>query len=191
VIVPKGGPGALEVVVRDHGDLPLRTGGIGPPVSAPLSSLVGAQVHLPTGPAVAGQPMNLVVDVRPRTEWDPALGLPDRLVVIATFGRGPDVANTEIHRAAGSATTFAGPITVPQAGEIELVFAFPGGTAGADDIIQGATTRIGVRPATAAPAPSSAAPSSASDGPAWPLIGGGLALAAAAAFVIRRVFADL
>jgi MYXO-CTERM domain-containing protein len=191
VIVPKGGPGALEVVVRDHGDRPLRTGGIGPPVSAPLSSLVGVQVHLPSGPAIAGQPMDLVVDVRPQVEWDPALGLPDRLVVIASLGRGPDLVNAEIRRAAGSTTTFAGPITVPQAGDVQLMFAFPGGPAGADDIIPAATTRVVVRPASDAPAPATGATSPADGGPAWPLIGGAAVLVLAAAFVIRRVFADL
>jgi hypothetical protein len=191
VIVPKGGPGAVEVVVRDQTDLPVHVGGVGPPPSAPLSSLVGAQVHLPSGPAIAGQPMDLVVDVRPEVEWDPPPGLPDRLVVIATLGRGPDLANTEIHRAAGSTTSFAGPITIPQAGDVELVFAFPGGTTGADDIIQGATTRILVRPGSDAPAPAAGPPPPADGGPAWPLIGGAAALILAAAFVIRRVFADL
>jgi MYXO-CTERM domain-containing protein len=191
VVIPKGGPGTPVVIVRDHGDRPLRTGGTGPPVSAPLSSLVGAEVHLPSGNAIAGQPLDLVVDVRPLLQWDPPVGLPDRLVVIASLGRGPDIANSEIRRAAGSTTTFAGPITVPQAGDVELVFAFPGGTAGPDDIIQAATTRILVRASAAAPAAASDASSPTGDGPPWPLIGGGAALAMAAAWVIRRVFADL
>jgi hypothetical protein len=111
--------------------------------------------------------------------------------VIASLGRGPDLANAEIRRASGSTTTYAGPITVPQAGDVELVFAFPGGTAGPDDIIQDATTRILVRASPATPPPAGDASSPAGDRPPWSLIGGGAALALAAAYVIRRVFADL
>ncbi len=190
VIVPKGGPGAVEVVVRDQTDLPIHTGGVGPPPAASLSSLVGAQVHLPSEPVIAGRPMDLVVDVRTQVEWDPAVSVPDRLVVIATLGRGPDLANTEIHRATGSMTTFGGPITIPEAGDVTLVFAFPGGTSGADDIIRGATTRVRVGAAGGASIPVVAAPVTDGGSP-WPLIGGGLALVLTAAFVIRRVFADL
>ncbi len=190
VVVPKGGPGAVEVVVRDQTDLPIHTGGEGPPPTAPLSSLVGAQVHLPSRPAIAGRPVDLVVDVRTRVDWEPAVSLPDRLVVIATLGRGPDLANTEIRRATGSTTTYAGPITIPEAGDVTLAFAFPGGTSGADDIIAGATTRVRVGAAGGASTRVVVAPAT-DGGPPWPLIGGGVAVVLAAALVIRRVFADL
>lgn len=190
VIVPKGGPGAVEVVVRDQTDLPIHTGGVGPPPAAPLSSLVGAQVHLPSGSVIAGRPMDLVVDVRTVVDWEPAVGLPDRLVVIATLGRGPDLANAEIHRATGSTTTYAGPITIPEAGDVTLVFAFPGGTSGADDVIRGATTRLRVGAGGGADTPVVTPPVTDGGAP-WPLIGGGVAVVLAAAFVIRRVFADL
>ena len=188
VVVPNGGPGAVEVVVRDgNADLPIHVGGVGPPATAPLSSLVAADVQLPSEPAIAGRPMDLVVEVRPRVDWDPPVSLPDRLIVIATLGRGPELTNAEIRAVTGSPTTFAGPITIPNAGNVTLAFAFPGGTSGADDFFQ--TTRMQVRaegaspPGIAAPVPDGGVP--------WPLIAGGIALAVAAAFVIRRVFADL
>jgi hypothetical protein len=189
VIVPKGGPGAVEVVVRDgNADLPIHVGGVGPPPTAPLSSLVDAEVQLPSEPAIAGRPMDLVVDLRTRVEWDPPVGLPDRLIVIATLGRGPELTNTEIRAVTGSPTTFAGPITIPKAGNVTLAFAFPGGPSGADDFFQ-TTTRVQVgaagesTPAVAAPVPDGGLP--------WPLIGGGIIIVVAAAFLIRRVFADL
>lgn len=190
VIVPKGGPGAVEVVVRDETDLPIQVDGVGPPAAAPLSALVGAQVHLPSKPVTAGLPLDLVVDVRPQADWEPPINLPDRLVVIATLGRGPDLANVEIHLAAGSTTTYTGPITIPAAGDVSLVFAFPGGTSGADDVIPGATTRVKVGTAETSDGPRATAPAT-DGGQAWPLIGGAVALVVAAAFVIRRVFADL
>ena len=190
VIVPKGGPGAVEVVVRDQTDLPIHAGGVGPPPAAPLSSLVGAQVQPPSEPANAGRPIELVVDIRTQVDWDPGVGLPDRLVVIASLGSGPDLANTEIHRAPGSRTSFAGSITVPQAGDVQLAFAFPGGTSGADDIIKGATTRVRVGTATS-PAGPPRGPPATDDGVPWLLVGGAAALVATAGFVIRRVLADL
>jgi hypothetical protein len=193
VIVPKGGPGAVELVVRDGpADLPIHVGGVGPPPDAPLSSLVFAAIHLPSGQVIAGRPMDLVVDVRTQADWDPPVSLPDRLVVIATLGRGQELANTEIQRAAGSGSeaTFAGPITIPEPGEVTLVVAFPGGQRGADDIIQGATTRVMV----GGPGPSAATDATApavDAGVEWPIVGGAAALVVIAGFVIRRVFADL
>lgn len=189
VIVPKGGPGAVEVVVRDGtADLPIHVGGVGPPPTAPLSSLVSADVQLPSEPAIAGRPMDLVVDLRTHVEWDPPVSLPDRLIVVATLGRTPELTNTEIRAVTGSPTTFAGPITIPKAGNVTLAFAFPGGTSGADDFLQ-STTRVQVVPAgESIPAVTAPVPD---DGWPWPLIGGGIIIALAAAFVIRRVFADL
>jgi hypothetical protein len=193
VIVPKGGLGAVELVVRDGpADLPIRVGGVGPPPEAPLSSLVFAVIQLPSGPVLAGRPMHLDVDVRTQADWDPPVSLPDRLVVIATVGRGPDLVNTEIRRAIGSggAATYSGPITIPEAGDVTVVVAFPGGRSGADDVIPGATTRVKV----GGPDPSAAtdaAASSVDTGVAWPLVGGGAALLLLASLVIRRVFADL
>jgi hypothetical protein len=191
VIVPKGGPGAVEVVVRDgNADLPIHVGGVGPPPTAPLSSLVDSEIRLPSEPAIAGRSMDLAVEVRPRVDWDPPVSLPDRLIVIATLGRGPELTNTEIRAVFGSPTTFAGPITIPKAGNVTLAFAFPGGTGGADDFFQ-TTTRVQVgvgeedagTPRVAAPVPDGGVP--------WLLIAGGLALVFAAALVVRRVFADL
>jgi hypothetical protein len=189
VIVPTGGPGVVEVVVRDgNADLPIHVGGVGPPPSAPLSSLVAADVQLPSRPAIAGRPMDLVVDVRPQADWDPPVSLPDRLIVIATLGRGPELTNTEIRAVFGSSSSYAGPITIPKPGNVTLAFAFPGGAGGADDFFR-ATTQVQVgddgrtTPGVAVPVPDGGAP--------WPLIAGGLILVVAAALVIRRVFADL
>ena len=190
VIVPKGGPGAVDVVVRDQTDLPIHVGGVGPPPGAPLSSLVLAQVHVPIGAAMAGRPTDVVIDVRPQVDWDPPLGLPDRLVVIATLGRGPDLANAEIRRVAGSTTTYAGPITIPEAGDVTLLFAFPGGTSGPDDVIGSATTRLNVGTVVGSPTPTAAEPAASSDVP-WLPIAVVVILVAAAGLVIRRVFADL
>ena len=200
VIVPKGGPGNVELVVRDQtctadgtcgpADLPIHVGGVGPPPDAPLSSLVSAIVHLPAEPAVAGRPMDVVVDVTPRAEWDPStLGVPDRLVVIATLGRGPDLANTVIRRQNGPNAPYRGQITIPEPGDVALVIAFPG-HGGADDVIQSATTRVKVGASGPSTAPAAIAPP-VEDGPSWPLVGGGLALVVVTGFVIRRVFADL
>jgi hypothetical protein len=189
VVVPNGGPGAVEVVVRDgNRDLPIHVGGVGPPPTAPLSSLVAAEVQLPSEPAIAGRPMDLIVDVRTPVEWDPPVSLPDRLIVIATLGRGPELTNAEIRAVTGSPTTFAGPITIPKAGNVTLAFAFPGGSNGADDFFQATTqVHVGEQAAStegvATPVPDGGVP--------WPLIAGGIALVVAAALVIKRVFADL
>jgi len=193
VKVPKGGPGAVELVVRDGpADLPIHVGGVGPPPEAPLSSLVFAFIQLPSGPVNAGRPMDVAVDVRTVVDWDPPVSLPDRIVVIATIGRGQDMASADIPRVTGSgaAATFAGPVTIPEAGDVTLEVAFPGVQGSADEIIAGATTRVRV----GGPGPSAATDATAPGvdaGADWPLVGGAAALAVVAGFVIRRVFADL
>jgi hypothetical protein len=191
--VPKGGPGAVELVVRDGpADLPIHVGGVGPPPEAPLSSLVSAFIQLPSGPVNAGRPMDIVVDVRTLVDWDPPVSLPDRLVVIATLGRGPDLTNVEIRRATGSGAeaTFAGPITIPEGGDVTLVVAFPGGPGGADDVIPGATTRVKVGGPDPSTAPDATVPPVDAD-VSWPFVGGAAAFVVLAGLLIRRVFADL
>jgi hypothetical protein len=189
VIAPDGGPGAIEVVVRDgNADLPIRLGGVGPPPTASLSSLVAAHVQLPSEPAIAGRPFDLVVAVRTLVDWDPPVSLPDRMIVIATLGRGPELTNTEIRAVTGSPTTFAGPITIPKAGNVALDVGFPGGPNGADEFFQTVRLQVG---SEAASTPGEATPVVLEGGVPWPLIAGGIALVLAAVLVIRRVFADL
>jgi len=206
VIVPEGGPGQIEVGVSGqlcpadgtckNVDFPFRIAGTGPPPDAPRSRLVRAIVHVPTTQVPTGQSMDVGVDVSPRAAWDDAaLGLPDRMIVVATLRDHPDLATTELHADPISPRAYRGSITVPEAGEVALVFAFPV-NGDADDVIGEATTRVRVVGETvvgsatpAAGGKPSAAP--ARDGPPWLLIGAGLVAVAAAGYVVRRVFADL
>lgn len=200
VIVPKGGPGAVEAGISgractDDGtcrdvDFPFKIGGNGPPPDAPRSLLVEARFHAPSGPVIAGSPLDVIVDLQPRGPWDPrSLGLPDRLVVMARNGTGPDLASAEVRLGAGPGSPYRGRITIPEAGDVALLFAIPGqGTE--DDVIQTATTRIKVVPATDSTPAAAVADPAQGDVP-WLLIGGGAVLALLASLVIRGVFADL
>jgi len=200
VIVPKGGPGEIEVGVRGRSctsdgtckdaDFPFAFGGTGPPPAAPRSLLVTARIEPPVEPVVAGRPMDIVVDVAPKAAWDPAsLGLPDVLVVIATTGRGPDLASSEIRLGAGPGSPYRGQITIPDPGDIALEIVLPG-NGDADDVIPGATSRVTVgEPVT--PGRPAVATEDVDTGIAWPLIGGAIVLVLLASLVISRVFADL
>jgi hypothetical protein len=201
VIVPKGGPGEIEIGLSGRActadgtctnvDFPFRIGGVGPPPEAPHSVLVDPRLQPLAQPVIAGRPLEIVIDLAPRAAWPPeSLGLPDRLVVLARNGTGPDLASTEIRRDAGPVDVYRGQIAIPDAGDVALMFLFPGGPSGADDVIESATTRVRVAPA-AADAPAAAAADPTQDGVPWPLIGATLALVLLASLVIRRVFADL
>jgi hypothetical protein len=201
VIVPKGGPGAIEVGISGRSctadgacrdvDFPFQVGGIGPPPDAPRSLLINVRLQPLVQPVIAGRPLEIVIDLAPRAAWEPgSIGLPDRLVVLAGSGTGPDLASAEIHRGAGPVDVYRGQITVPEPGDIALMFALPGGRSGADDVIESATTRIKVAPAPDS-APAAAVADPAEGDVPWPLIGGAAALALLASLVIRRVFADL
>jgi hypothetical protein len=201
VIVPKGGPGAIEIGISGRActsdgtctdtSFPFTVGGIGPPPAAPRSLLVSARLQPLVQPVIAGRPIEIVIDLAPLAAWDPeSLGLPDRLVVIARNGTGPDLASTEIRRGAGPVNIFRGQITIPEPGDVALMFALPGGGSGADDVIDSATTRVKVAPATDS-SPAAAAPDPTQDDVPWPLIGGALVLVLLASLAIRRVFADL
>ena len=201
VIVPKGGPGEIEVGISGRSctsdgtcqgvDFPFKVGGIGPPPDAPRSLLVDARLQPLVQPVIAGRPLEIVIDLAPRAAWDPgSIGLPDRLVVLARNGTGPDLASAEIHRGAGPVDVYRGQITVTDPGDVALMFALPGGRNGADDVIESATTRVKIVPATDS-APAAAAADPAEGDVPWPLIGGGAVLALLASLVIRRIFADL
>ncbi len=200
VIVPKGGPGAIETGISGsactsdgtckRADFPFTVAGVGPPPDAPRSVLVSARLQPVVPPVIAGRPVEIVMDLALRAAWDPAtIGLPDRLIVSARNGTGPDLASAEIRRGAGPVDLYRGQITIPDAGDVALLFAIPGnGTE--DDVIQSATTRVKVVAAIDSGAPAAVADPGQGDVP-WPLIGGGAALLLLASLVIRRVFADL
>jgi hypothetical protein len=200
VIVPKGGPGAIETGISGRActsdgkctdvDFPFAVGGVGPPPEAPHSILVEARLRPLVQPVIAGRPVEVAMSLVPRAAWDPAtIGLPDRLIVFARSGTGPDLASTEIHRDAGPVDLYRGQITIPDPGDVALMFAIPGNGA-EDDVIQSATTRLKVVEPDDSSPPAAVADPGQGDVP-WPLIGGGAALVLLASLVIRRVFADL
>ena len=200
VIVPKGGPGAIETGISGRActtdgtctdaNFPFTLGGVGPPPEAPHSILIEARLRPLVQPVIAGRPVEVAMSLVPRAAWDPAtIGLPDRLIVFARNGTGPDLASTEIRRGAGPVDLYRGQITIPDPGDVALMFAIPGNGA-EDDVIQSATIRIKVvEPVDSSP-PAAVADPGQGDVP-WPLIGGGAAVLLLASLVIRRVFADL
>jgi hypothetical protein len=200
VIVPKGGPGAMETGISGRActtdgtctdtDFPFTFGGVGPPPEAPHSILVEARLRPLVQPVIAGRPVEVAMSLVPRAAWDPAtIGLPDRLIVFARNGTGPDLASTEIRRDAGPVDLYRGRITIPDPGDVALMFAIPG-SGPEDDVIKSATTRLKVVEADDSSPPAAVADPGQGDVP-WPLIGGGAALLLLASLVIRRVFADL
>ena len=211
VNVPEGGAGELEMGLSGQActvrgsvqtcadqEFPFRMAGSGPPPDAPLSALVVATTAEPHGPLLAGMAIDVSVSVEPRGTWDiEALHLPDQLIAFANKRSGPDLATTvltDTGQHGASPAVYAGQITIEEPGDVTLFVALPGnGTA--DQILQGATTRLSIggdagpaSPTPAAPGPT-AAPAD-TGGPPWPLIGLG-ALMVVAGLLVRRVFADL
>jgi hypothetical protein len=202
--VPKGGLGTIDVGVRGqecHDDgtckdafFAFATGGFGPPTDAPLAVLVDARVMPQPEPIVAGHTFEVDVALEPRAEWDPAIVLPDRIVIAAAVVRGGSEYRTDALRAPGSDAPYSARLTVPEAGDYVLHAGFPGNGA-PDQMIDGADARITIEPGdgtTDSPSPAAAAVTSGSDGAALPLlpIAGVLALGVLAV-VVQRVFADL
>jgi hypothetical protein len=200
LVVPKGGPGAVEAGYRarsctDAGacsmiDLPFRYGGVGPPPEAAAADLVLAAVHPFDGPLVAGVPFDVAVDLVPRGAWRPdAIAMPDQLVAIVNQPGGRDSAAADLTRGSTRDAPYAGSLTIPDAGDFTMDIAIPA-NGGEDRVLENSRTRLHVtdgEPSAAAAAP--VAP--ATDGLPLPLVGGSVALILAAALVIRRVFADL
>ena len=110
VVIPKGGPGALEVGLSeeactargsvqscDTSEFPFRMAGSGPPPDAPLASLVVARTQPPTGRLLAGEPFDVTVTLEPQAGWDvAALKLPKQLVAFANQRGGQDLASTTL-----------------------------------------------------------------------------------------------
>ena len=201
VVVPRGGPGLLEVGVADQNqEFPFTVKGSGPPPEAPLAELVVATTARPPGPLVAGEPIDLTVTVNAQAAWNmDELGLPDELVAFVNRRGGPDLASTRLHdtgqRGGTLAVVYAGQITVPEPGEVNLQVAIPGnGTE--DQVLRGATTRLRIGGAVAGPssgpttAPGAAAAVPAAGDLPWALVGI-VAAVVLAGVVIGKVFADL
>jgi hypothetical protein len=211
VVVPRGGPGPIEIGIADHACagagscsghvFPFKMAGTGPPPNAPRSALIVATIQAPAGSLFAGEPIDLSVSVEPQAGWDlDALGLPNELVAFVSTRSGPDLASATLHdtgeRGASPSVTYSGQITIPVPGNMSLQVAIPG-NGSEDQVLRGASIRLDVGgtaiKASSPPAAQGAAPSGVSGDPwsRWPLYAGGLALVLVAAFVIRRVFADL
>ena len=192
VPAPKGGPGRLEFGIhtqdcRGQGpctdvDLPVKIAGTGPPPDAPRAALIDAQPLPIVGDIVAGRPASLAVLVTPKGAWtDEQLGLPDRIIAIATDGLGADLGSAELLLSGQPGTPYQGKLTIPNAGGATIGYALPGGNGEPDQLIEGAATRVhviesGLRldGSTAAPLPGDseapAAPTRAGDeGP--PVVG--------------------
>jgi LPXTG-motif cell wall-anchored protein len=215
VVIPKGGPGELEVGLSesacttrgsvqtcDVSEYPFRMAGTGPPPDAPLTSLLVARTQPPVGSILAGQPFDIRVTLEPQGQWDmDALHLPDQLIAFANARGGPDLANAGLNdtgeRGTSPSVTYLGQMTIDEPGEVTVQVAIPGnGTE--DQVLPGATIRLqvggsGTEPrASARPAPGSpAAPATGEDGPPWLVIGAVVAGLAGLGLAIRKGFADL
>ncbi len=213
VEIPAGGAGALEIGLSDqvctirgsvqtcaNTEFPFRLAGTGPPPDAPRTALIAATTTVPSGPLLAGEPIDLTVTIELQAGWDIAsLGLPDQLVAYANKRSGPDLATATINDSGErtpTAITYRGQITIDESGEVTLFVALPGnGTE--DQVLPGATTRLDIggdvagpstAPSTAPPVPTRTPP--VTESVPWPLIGLGV-LIVAAGLLVRRVFADL
>jgi hypothetical protein len=206
VTVPKGGVGALDIGFDAREctadgtckeiDLPFEYGGVGPPPDAPRSLLVDARFEHIAEPITAGEPADIVVVVQPRVAWDPAaLDLPEHVVAMANGRAGSATSATDLPSVGqqDGALMYGGQITIAESGTFTLQVAIPV-NGSEDQVVRGTSTRVTVagtspdRSATTASPAASTVPSG--DGIPWLLVGG-VVLAVAAGFVIRRVFADL
>jgi hypothetical protein len=153
-VVPEGGPGSIEVGVEGRvcmsdgacakEKLPFKLAGTGPPPEADVSQLIDAQFHSIVGDLVAGREFPVSIDVFPRGRWDVgALDFPDRIVVTAALRGGRDLGAEELGRRGGPGTTYAGSLTIPEAGNVTLEVAVPG-DGGPDEVIASATTVVTV-----------------------------------------------
>jgi hypothetical protein len=131
-----------------------------------------------------------------------ALTLPDSLVVTASHHGGPDLSTATLVPGTQPGAPYAGKLTIPETGSVDVEVAIPGvGAGGADAVIKDATVHLNVieggRRESASPAPAApegsvtdpAAPSGEIPLVAW--IAGIGALVVAVGLVLRRVLADL
>ena len=209
IAIPEGGPGKLEVGFEGQqcdaaGNnctttrFPFGFGGIGPPPDAPRSALVVATLHDIAEPVVAGEPIDVVVDVEPQAAWGlDSLGLPDHLVVVASERAGVRESKTDLPRTNDGGIhgiTYSGQITLTDAGTITLLAAFPGQGARPDDVLEGSVTRLTVDAAGAAgssgPRSSGGPGAPAAPDMSWLWIGVA-ALVVVGGVVVSKTFADL
>lgn len=107
--------------------------GNGPP-PAPVTSLAEARIGLADGGFRVAEPVDLSVVVEPNTDWA-SWPQPAQVVVRAREARGPNVATATLPLVDAAAGTYAGPITIPRAGEFVLE--------AATDVDGGDATRFG------------------------------------------------
>jgi hypothetical protein len=205
--VPRGGPGAIEVLFEgeacaDDGTcttkfFPFGFGGFGPPPDAPRSLLVVATILTPRSSIPVDVSADIVVDVVPKAAWDPAaLGLPETLVTFVSGPNGPDVATATLYASHDPrpepGLRYSGQIRVERPGVFRLFVAIPGNRT--EDQVIGSVSRFvvtGESEPSASPGSSPDAPAPVALDPPWPLILGGIALVVVAGVVIRTAFADL
>ncbi|HET9455933.1 MAG TPA: hypothetical protein VFO78_01225 [Candidatus Limnocylindrales bacterium] len=198
LVVPEGGPGAVETGVRAlvcdrdgacaNENLAFTTAGTGPPPDADPTALVGATFQPFDEDIVAGREFPVVVDVFPRGRWEPgAVPRPEHVVVTATRRGGLDVAAAEL-RPGGPGSPYAGRMAIPETGSVTLAITVPS-AAGGERPIAGATTVVTVLEA----GPLSAQPVDQGAGGDIPfvvwLVGFGALLAGG--LLARRALADL
>lgn len=131
LVVPKGGPGALALVVRtDAGEAPLPIAGTGPPPEAPLEQLLTVTYHRFVGTLVAGRPFPVTAEVVGRGQWDiSSLSIPPEVTVTATQ-KGQGVATGLLDNTGGPGLPFTGHLTIPATGDVTLTIGLkqPDGT---------------------------------------------------------------
>ena len=175
LVVPKGGPGKVEVGIRGQtcdangtcrpADIPLPISGTGPPTGAPALDLVTGSIHDFVGDIVAARPFPVTADVMPRGLWNVGdVGLTDTVDVVAFLPNDPSGAmfgSGTLTRQGGVGTPYTGTMTVRTTGNLELAVALRIG--GSDLVIAGERKTItvldvGVRPSTIPVASAQAAP---------------------------------
>ena len=175
LVVPKGGPGTVQVGIHGRScdasgtctpaDIPLPIAGTGPPTGAPALELVSGSIHDIVGDIVTARPFSVTADVVPRGLWDVrSVGLPDTVDVIAFQPNDPTGAmfgSGSLQRQGDVGTPYTGTMTVRTVGTLELAVALHLGGAGlviAGDRKPITVLEAGVRPSTGPAASNPAAP---------------------------------
>jgi hypothetical protein len=215
MVVPEGGPGDVEVgmlvnacvnnVCADQ-RAPFEIAGTGPPPDAKPEELIGAEILPLVGDTVVGREFPVTVNVTSRGLWDfSTLPLPDHLLVIARHPGGAELSTGELRPGATPGAPYAGKLTIPETGDVEISVAVQldlGGSREIEGAVIQRTVIEGGRPTTAAgaeasepaaPLPTGAsAPTSASgEIPVFVWALGIGALVVGGLFVLSRVLRDL